>query len=86
MSAPPPVEVNKPPPRINMAPIVHPDSNSPESKMAVDSKKIQLQLAADTQYDQVAHYAYEKFKDINDSLLLGSVAAFFILIICWKHK
>ncbi len=85
MSAPPPVETIRPPQRTNSAPIVHADANSPEQKMAVDSKKIQLQLATDTQFDQVAHYAYESFQDINKPLLLTAVSIFFIGIVCWSR-
>jgi hypothetical protein len=81
MSAPPPVQTNAAPPRVNPAPIVSPDSNSPEAKMARSSKAIQLQLATDTQYDQVAPYAYESFKDINQNLLLLAIAAVFMTIV-----
>lgn len=81
MSAPP-VQTEKIPPRRNVAPIVSPDSNSPEAKMAVSAKAIQLQLATDTKYDQVAPYAYEAFQDINQDLLLLTIAAIFMTIVC----
>jgi hypothetical protein len=81
MSAPPPVQTNKAPPRVNPSPIVSPDSNSPEAKMARNSKAIQLQLATDTQFDQVAPYAYESFRDVNQELLLLAIAVVFMTIV-----
>jgi len=85
MSAPPPVENIKPPSRINAAPIVSPDLNSPEAKMAIESKRIQLQLATDTQFDQVAKYEYESFRDVNENLLLLSIAIFFMGVVCYTR-
>jgi hypothetical protein len=82
MSTPPPVQTNAAPPRVNLAPVVSPDSNSPEAKMARSSKAIQLQLATDTQFDQVAPYAYESFSNMNEELLLFAIAAVFMTIVC----
>jgi hypothetical protein len=65
---------------------------SPEAKMAIESKRIQLQLATDTQFDQVAKYEYETFRDINNSirdinenLLLLSIAIIFMGIVCYTR-
>ena len=85
MSAPPPVETNLPPPRKHSAPVVSPDSNSPEAKMARNSAAIQLQLASDTQFDQVSKYAYESFSDYNEEFLLFSIATFFMIIVCYTR-
>jgi hypothetical protein len=83
MQAAPQFEKIAPPSRIHQAPVVSSNSDSPEAIMARNSKTIELQLVADTQYDPVVRY--ESFKDINQTLLLLSIATVFISIICCTH-
>jgi len=72
--------------RVHKAPVVSPDSNSPEAIMARDSKNIELQLAMDTKYD--AQAKYEPFVGTEKkTLLLLSIALLFgIIAFKTRHK
>jgi hypothetical protein len=88
MSAPPAYNVPPPMPRIHAAPVVSPNSNSPEAKMARDTKSIELQLAADTKYDTAPKYEsfIGSFNGTDKTMSLLAVATIFGAIVLFTRK
>jgi len=88
MSAPPAYSVPPPQPRIHAAPVVSPNSNSPEAKMARDTKAIELQLTADTKYDTAPKYEsfIGSFSGTDKSMSLLAIATIFGFIVLFKTK
>jgi hypothetical protein len=88
MSAPPTYTVPPPMPRIHAAPVISPNSNSPEAKMARDTKTIELQLAADTKYDTAPKYEpfIGSFSGTDKSMSLLAIATIFGAIVLFKTK
>ena len=72
--------------RVHKAPVVSPDSNSPEANMARDSRKIQLQLAMDTKYDAQATYEPFAGTEKKTVLLLLIAGLFGIIAFKTRHK
>ena len=88
MSAPPTYEIPKPMPRIHAAPVVSPDSNSPEARMARDTKAVELQLMADTKYDVAPQYEpfIGSFSGTDKTMSLLAIATIFGAFILFKTK
>ena len=88
MSAPPAYTVPKPMPRIHAAPVVSPNSNSPEAKMARDTKAIELQLAADTKYDVAPQYEtfIGSFSGTDKTMSLLAISTIFGAIVLFRAK